>query len=462
MHARHAALQRFVIAIALAGWFLDHTWRGLLCTFQGDDMMNLYQAWVLPLGRLALGNLTPFTSVYRPVGSVFYKLMYWAVGFHPLPYRIAIYALLLLNIALLYRFARLLTGSSEAAVIAPLLGSYHNHLIDLYQNGGAVYDVLCYTFFFAAVNCYIRGRGALRGWTLARFLILAVLALNSKEMALTLAPALWIYEFIYRAPRSGRLGLWMVTAATPLAVIAKTGRGSAFYGVGGYQLHLTWAQWIGTTRDWIEALLFLPFHTLSPTGAVLVLLLPWAIAFAVRNAKQRRPILFCAALVWILPLPVNFIDERGFFVMYLPLAAWSVIAAQALVLGRDWLMERLHTGPALQVWVRAGLILAVVPALHAAQHQDRYRRFEWTDPSQAQIRALAAGLADACPTATASVQIRDDPFDKGSFDPSFITRLWAGRRDIAVHREPEAKGDPPAEHYDCQLAYREGRFVSPE
>jgi hypothetical protein len=456
--ARSAVLEHLLVALALAAWFLDHTWRGLLCTFQGDDMMNLYRAWVLPVKRLVLGNLTPFTSVYRPVGSVFYKFLYLAAGFHPLPYRIVIYALLLLNIALLYRFARLLTGSAESASLAALVGSYHNHLMDLYQNGGAVYDVLCYTFFFGAINCYIAGRNTLRGWTLARFFALSVLALNSKEMALTLAVALWAYEIVYHSPVPLRrkLPLWILTIATPLSALAKTGPASFFYASDGYQLHLTWAQWIETTRDWIEGLLYLPYQSLTATGAVLVLLLPWAIALFVRDRERRKPFLLCAALVWLLPLPVNFIEKRNFFVMYIPVAAWSVIAAQSLAGVRDWLLKR---WPAIRVrppWPRLAPIAFTVVALHAVQHHDRFRGFEWIDPSQPNIRALAAGLAQHCPSIPpdGKIELVDDPFDKSSFDPLFIARLWTHRQDIEVHRTPPAKSNPPADHYDCTIAYR--------
>jgi hypothetical protein len=470
------------VALALAAWFLDHTWRGLLCSFQGDDTMNLYEAWVLPVRRLAVGNLTPFTAVYRPVGSVFYKLMFAAAGFHPLPFRVVLYALMLANIGLLYRFARQVTGSSEAAALAALIGSYHNHLIDMYQNGGVVYDILCYTFFVAAMSCYIAGRGTagpLRGWPLARFCTLAVLALNSKEMALTLAPALWVYEAVYRGPSTGRpagiwqwarsqkLALWILTVATPLVAWAKTGADSSFYGVGDYQVHLTWAQWMGTTRDWIESLLYLPYTSLSATGAVLFLLLPCAMAVFVRDRERRNPFLLCAALVVILPLPVNFIATRGFFVMYLPLVAWSICAACALTGARDWLARSLeHSGsqPRWNQWAPVALAAVTVAALHAAQHHDRFHKFEWIDPSQPNTRAFAAGLAEFCPSIPpdGKVEVLDDPFDKTGWEPSFITRLWTRRLDVEIHRWPPARSDDAADHYDCTLAYRGGRFVKPD
>ena len=64
-------LKSAVLMLAIAAWFLGHTWKGLAVYFQEDDLMNMYQAWVLPLYKLVLANLTPFTSVYRPLGAGF-------------------------------------------------------------------------------------------------------------------------------------------------------------------------------------------------------------------------------------------------------------------------------------------------------------------------------------------------------------------------------------------------------
>lgn len=475
------------IALGLAAWFLDHTWRGLFVMFQGDDMMNTYLAWVLPWRRLVWGNLTPFTTVYRPVGSLFYKIMYAAAGFHPLPFRIALYALMLVNIGLLYRFARQVTGSREAAVLAALLGSYHRHFIDMYENGGVVYDVLCYTFFIAAMSCYIAGRstGALRGWRLVRFLALVLLALNSKEMAVMLAPALWAYELLYHPPSTWRpagwwqwiksqtLALWILTAAAPVAAWVKTGPTGPFHGVGGYEIHFNWAQWLETTHAWIEALFYLPYKSLSPNSAALCLLLPWVLAALVRDRERRKAFLWCGVLVAILPLPVNFIDTRAFFVMYLPLAAWSICAACALTGVRDWLLRNAtrwlarpgslpserQWGP----WPEVALAVFTIVGLHSVQRQDHFRGFEWIDPSQTNIRALSAGLAEFCPAipTAGKVEILDDPFDKDTWDPTFVTRLWTRKVDVEVHRWPPASSDGPAKHYDCTLAYREGKFVRP-
>jgi hypothetical protein len=303
------------------------------------------------------------------------------------------------------------------------------------------------------------------------FLILALLALNSKEMAFMLAPALWVYEFVYRGwSFRNKFPLWILTAATPVAAIVKTGSSSSFYGVGSYEVHFNWMQWLETTRYWIEGLLYMPYRYLTLTGAVLIMLVPWAIALFVRDRERRKPFLLCAALVWMLPLPVNFIDQRGFFVMYIPLAAWAVIAAHGLTGMWDRVLEavgRLFTRRGWQAtrspsphWARIALAAIVVPLLHAAQHHDKFHRFEWTDPSQPGIRAFAAGLAEYCPSIPTNgrVEVFDDPFDKTGWEPTFITRLWTHREDIEVHREPPAPSDGPSDHYDCTLAYRDGEF----
>jgi hypothetical protein len=67
-------LKSAALAGFIAVWFLGQTWKAILAQFDDDDLMNTYQAWTLPLSRLLIGNLTPFTSVYRPLGSLLYRL----------------------------------------------------------------------------------------------------------------------------------------------------------------------------------------------------------------------------------------------------------------------------------------------------------------------------------------------------------------------------------------------------
>src|ERR1700674_3871925 len=73
--------------------------------FTSDDMLNLYQAWEKPVLRLLRENLVYFSSGYRPLGALFYRVMFGVAGLNPLPFRIVVLALLLVNLYLLYRVA---------------------------------------------------------------------------------------------------------------------------------------------------------------------------------------------------------------------------------------------------------------------------------------------------------------------------------------------------------------------
>jgi hypothetical protein len=59
-----------VIALLFAGFFLYCTGFGLRTHLGYDDVMNTDLAWEPPLPKLALGLAVPFTSFYRPVGSL--------------------------------------------------------------------------------------------------------------------------------------------------------------------------------------------------------------------------------------------------------------------------------------------------------------------------------------------------------------------------------------------------------
>ncbi len=335
--ARSAAL-----AALVAIWFLGQTWRGLLVSFTEDDLMNMYAAWTLPLARLAVGILTPFTSVYRPTGSWFYRAMYLAAGLNPLPFRIAAYALMLLNIWLLFRLVRALTASAEIALLCALIWSYHKGLFGLFVNGGTIYDILCFTFFCLAFTIYVATRekhGNLTGWRLAKFCILYSLALNSKEMAASLPLILLAYELIYH-PRSirrparwflDRIALWTAFAMTILAFKLKTAPGSSFFGVSDYVFNFSVSQYFSTTLRLIPQVFFLRENAFSVATVVCLFAVLWVFAIAVKS----KPLMLAAAIVMLAPLPINFIAYRGFFVMYLPLIGWTLYLGTALVLIKD-------------------------------------------------------------------------------------------------------------------------------
>ena len=129
---------RLAVALVVGGLFFVFAGDGIGAYFTPDDMMNLYRAWsASPAGLLGQD---------RPLGQVLYRALFSLAGLHPLPFRLAAFALLLANLALLYRFCARLAGSRETAALACLVGAYHAHLADLYYSTGAIYDLLCCFF----------------------------------------------------------------------------------------------------------------------------------------------------------------------------------------------------------------------------------------------------------------------------------------------------------------------------
>jgi len=439
-HWKSAAL-----ALFLAAWFLSRAWRGLFVYFQGDDMMNTYQAWLLPWWKVLAANLTPFTTVYRPFGSLYYKAAYSVFGFHPLGFRVVTYSFMLLNIALMYRLARLITGSTAVAALTALLGSYHPRLMDLFLNNGTVYDVLACTFVLLALCSYVRAKPV---W----FLVSFVVALNSKEMAAAVPLILLVYDWVWRR-KLGSMALWISFAATAIAFKVKTAAPS-FANVPDYGVHVNLHQFLSTARPLTAELFYLPGGAFNTFDTVLVFTAIWGIALAFRS----KPLLFAAAFATFSPLPVNFITYRGFFVMYLPLVGWAMYFAVAIVQGRDWVVQQIWKRPALSAdgWEpeRISLFLFTTLALFLVQSGDAVRSFDQVDR---RAENLARAFEQFAPhfSPGGRILLLHAPYPSNVYDPLFIARL--AYRDLAIEVDREERR--PGETYALILDYQDGHYV---
>ena len=101
-----------VVALATLAIFFTFAGDGLQGYFAPDEMMNLYQAWSPPVTGLIHHD--------RPLGELVYRGLFAGFGLRPLPYRIFCLLLLVVNLALLFRFCRLVSGSVEVAALAVL------------------------------------------------------------------------------------------------------------------------------------------------------------------------------------------------------------------------------------------------------------------------------------------------------------------------------------------------------
>jgi len=367
---------------------------------------------------------------------------------------------LCLNIALIYWLAKLVTNSTEMAVIAALLGAYHNRLIDIYIFGGMIYDVLCFTFYVSALCVYIRARSggaALRWRAFVAFIALNILALNSKEMAATLPVVLLAYELLYqrtyllRKPGAiQKLAPALVSLTMTIgATVIRTGAGTVFSGNAAYAIHPSVRQFFLTTRQMLDDLFLLHAGTISTTKAVLIFVAIWGIATCVRS----RPLMFAAFFITVAPLPVNFIEPRGFFPMYLTLAGWAMYFAILMVASRNWLLEKVWRRPMLPAgWQpeRVALFVCVLWALFDIHARDQARSFVDADRLTAPIRSLAGSLTRIhAPMPKGGSVLFLSYAIEDRWQPVFIVRLFYRDPTIRVDR---AWQDSLTGRYDLILA----------
>jgi hypothetical protein len=429
-----------------------------------------------------------------------------------------------LNIWLVFRLAKLLTGSTEIAVLAALIASYHHRLMDIYLNNGTIYDVLCFTFYYLSFCFYVsaRQKGNLTWRQIAGFCALYSLALNSKEMAVTLPVILLVYEWIYHPPsmrpapsagslvnqaeinfaadqrdstptesnrlirvhsrsfaaddRAAGLGrrlllqkwflkqrtVWISAVITALAILAKTASSSPFAGNPDYAVHFSLHQFLSNLRPNTAELLFLPPGQLNTAEGVAFFALIWVIAIA----AHEKHLLFTAALFTVAPLPAEFINYRGFFVMYLAYPAAAIYAASVLVGVRDWLWKVVWKRPPLSpgAWEPERVFLFLLTAwfLFSFQHDDPWRSFDCIDPSQPRIRALQQTLLHVRPSVPRNgVLFLRDPFVPEDLDPLFVVRLVYHDPNIPVDRikTMPAGSSPDPGRYGLVLDYCGGQFV---
>jgi hypothetical protein len=423
---------RLAAALAVCGIFFLFAGDGIGGYFTPDDMMNLYQAW----------SATPAGLVQqdRPAGQVVYRAMFAVFGLDPLPFRLLAFALLLANLALLYRFCLRLSGSREIAALACLLAAYHAHLADLYYSSGTYYDLLCYLFVLWGLSFYIGVRNAglypSPRQTVA-LLALYALALGSKEMAVILPLYIAVYEALYQKDfaRWARHGAWFWWASLPLSAVYaawKLAGPHAMTANPDYAPHFTAHAFFAGWRHYLTDLFYgaIDFNT-----AKTVLLFAAMLALAIYT--RRREMLFGWVMALAGALPVIFIPPRGFFVVYLTMPGWCLFAAAALVAARDSLLRR-WPGWAVSFGVRseqlalfAALALALIP-LHWRQ---KPLGNDWVARDYQAVRAVLQPLASGGPLRPgARVLFLSDPFDPGDWILSNMFRLYYRDETLRVDR----------------------------
>ena len=311
-------------------YFLWLAGDGLNDFFTSDDALNLaylHGYFHIPLSEIFQQALAVFTTGYRPLGGLFYRLLYSVFGFDPFPFRVAAFTLMGINLFLAYHLVRNLSGSREAALVATFLLSYNASFWELYHNTGTVYEILCFGFFVSAFLVYLdarQGSGRFGIKKTAYVLILYGCALGSKEMAVSFSVALLLYEVFYHPNQFRRrdvlagllqphflliAGLAIVTA---LFLAVKLLSNNPLSGHSGYTPDVSLGQFATALTHFLPRWLYWP--SLGEAGTLALVFAAAAVAFLTR-AKE---LMFGICFLLVALLPIAFILLRAGFAFYLP------------------------------------------------------------------------------------------------------------------------------------------------
>jgi hypothetical protein len=419
-------------ALFLFAYFLWFNWEAVREPFAADDLMNLALHWHSPW-RAVYGNFLLWHDFYRPMGGWFYVPLFRVFGLDPAPFHVALLALLLVYIWLVYRLARVLGATALEAWLAALVIAYHAGLSNLYYETSHIYDVLCGIFYAGALIVYAGGRSH-RGFSpgrIAAFFALFLCALNSKEMAVTLPVMLLVYEWFYRrdALRSG-FGRWLRGPGLVVAVSALL-TAIAIYGrvlVGlvhleGYSATFSLARFAGFQRQQFEDL----FFEWNYKGWLRIAA-AWLVATYLAW-RTRRPLLrFCWVLIVVAPLPLDFLEGRAKAVLAIPAIGWAILAAVVVLGLARGIAGAIANDPGLRRLApdtRLGVVLAVFVLGWAAWNRSFYvedvrRAMSEVGHPTAEIIQQLKGLNPHVRPHD-SVVFLNDPFE--GFDMAFIAEL---------------------------------------
>ena len=328
-----------ICVAVLIGYFLHFALPARHGGFREDEMMNLWTYWYVGAVRSILGFAKFWTSNYRTGGAIYYLPLYHFFGLNPFPYRVVQISILALSIPIAYYLARLLASSRSVVFLAVLAFCYHPYVANLVFVGAFIYDVLCGFFYLAALTYYVHFREqniCLRPVQLLIFLALYVLALDSKEMAVTLPAIVLIYE-VLKSPRWASWNAFLswswrcavpsliAGAVTAIYLCGKLYGSDSLTRLDPYRPRYSWHNFVTSNARFVGELLYAP-DAITPTA----LLLLWAAVFVYAFLRRDRMLRLMAFWVVIVPLPIAFLlPIRGGGCLYLLLFGWAMIGARA-------------------------------------------------------------------------------------------------------------------------------------
>jgi hypothetical protein len=471
--ARHARALLIASLLLLAVYFAVSSSPGLHAYFTQDDggnLLHMHKYWERSLLDVLGSPLRVVTGAFRPLGGVYYFVLYRLAGFNPVPFRVTCLALMLVNLFLAFALLRRLSGSLEVALLGGVLIANHPAMLELFYSSGTIYEILCFFFYFLALWLYLGwrqagGRSALSWRQLAVLLVLTGCALDSKEMAMTLPGALLLIELVYFPPESwswleivrfvsrqmrGPLLAAALVAPTIAVKVLTSNPLSDDPRYAGHSLR-------GTADAMCAYFNFLLYGDLFSGGLTLPKLAALWVAMALAAVVLRsRPMKFGLLFLTGSLLPVCLIAPRGGYMLYIPLAGWALYCACLFQRLRNYLLRWLQPGPKDALAARAGTVAiaaALIMDTHAAKLAQSSASLQSEQNGTRRVLERLRKVHPSLPRGS-SLLVVDDPLPP-NFGLLFLARVAYGDPTLELDRL-KMLGEAPAgeqlTRYDYVLA----------
>ncbi len=214
-------------------------------------------------------NIASGEASYRPVATFSYYLIYAAGQLDPFWYHLFSVLLHAVNVVLVYLLAHAIVKNRYSAMIAALLFASHPALTEAVDAISYNEDLLAAGFFFLAFICYAgiktaAGNSSVIPYGLSLFCFL--LALLSKEMAITLPAVLVLYDLAIRDGGSPSLSFKSIGRTIKPRIYFYIG----YLAVGLFYLYLRFVAFYNPGESikpvygsLIERIVYLPAHIFS-------------------------------------------------------------------------------------------------------------------------------------------------------------------------------------------------------
>jgi len=259
--ARPAWLVPLLAALSIALVFIALNYRAYDGFFQDDELDTLGWAPLVSMREYLVAFLKPAFDVsnFRPAGHLYFTLMGRFFGLDFPPWITPVFAIHLVNCALLYLLLRKLAIGTAHALVGVALFALSATAMDAYWKPMYIFDLLCATFCLLSILLF-----AYRRWILS--FVAFWLAYKAKELAVMLPAVLVAYEY------------WL--GQRRFAVLIPFLGASLSFGVQGllfnpnrdndYTFRFTLAALAKTVPFYARRLLLLPFSGLALLALVFV------------------------------------------------------------------------------------------------------------------------------------------------------------------------------------------------